>query len=119
MGYRSDVAYIIRFKSYDDRAKYIEHLHSLQDQNIEAALDEVALSLSEPMITFSAEYTKWYDYYDDVKAHLFIYRESKNFNGIYRCVEVGEDGRTEIDALDDYYELEDYVYSVHRLEVNF
>ena len=31
---------------------------------------------------------------------------------------VGEDGMTNCDALDDY-ELEDYVYSVHRLEVNF
>ena len=118
MGYRSDVAYIIKFESDDARAKYIEHLHSLQDQNIEAALDEVALSLSEPMITFSAESVKWYGEFNDVKAHRFIYQESANFGGIYRCIEVGEDGRTDVDALDDY-ELEDYVYSVHRLEVNF
>jgi hypothetical protein len=118
MGYRSDVAYIIRFKSYDDRAKYIEHLHSLKDANIEAALDEVALGLTEPTITFDAESVKWYDGYENVKAHRTIYRESEHFGGIYRCIEVGEDGMTDVDALDDY-ELEDYVYSVHRLEVNF
>jgi hypothetical protein len=118
MGYRSDVAYIIKFKSDDDRSKYIEHLRSMKDSKIESALNEVALSISEPTITFSAESVKWYDAFDDVKAHRTIYRESEHFGGIYRCIEVGEDGMTNCDALDDY-ELEDYVYSVHRLEVNF
>jgi hypothetical protein len=89
----------------------------MENPHIESALDEVALSLSEPTITFSAESVKWYDFFDDVKAHRTIYQESEHFGGIYRCVEVGEDGKTECDQ--SSYELEDYVYSVHRLEVNF
>ena len=118
MGYRSEVAYVVKFKSDDDRSKYIEYLRSMEDKNINDALEEVTLSLSEPTITFSAESVKWYDAFDDVKAHRTIYQESEHFGGIYRCIEVGEDGKTDCDALDDY-ELEDYVYSVHRLEVNF
>ena len=117
MGYRSDVAYIIKFKSDDDRSKYISHLRSMEDKNINDALEEVTLSLSEPTITFSAESVKWYDAFDDVKAHRTIYQESERFGGIYRCIEVGEDGKTECDQ--SSYELEDYVYSVHRIETNF
>lgn len=117
MGYRSEVAYVVKFKSDDDRSKYIEYLRSMEDKNINDALEEISLGTSEPIVTFHFSNLKWYDAFDDVKAHRTIYRESERFGGIYRCIEVGEDGMTNCDQSN--YELENYVYSVHRIETNF
>lgn len=66
MGYRSDVAYTIRFKDVGAMTLFITEA---KDKGLQTALDECDIVQNKLQINFSAESVKWYDSYDDVKAH--------------------------------------------------
>lgn len=119
MGYRSDVAYVIKFKTIEERDAYVTYMSAKNDEHIKQALTEVDFSDKEdPIITFKTEGVKWYD----VEAHRQIYRHAHELGvAAFRFLEVGEDGNEtyeeeEIEGIDDLYA---YVYSIHRIETSF
>jgi len=123
MGYRSDVAYVIKFKTIEERDAYVTYMSAKNDEHIKQALTEVDFSDKEdPIITFKAENVKWYNGYPSVEAHKFIYSHAHELEAAsFRFIAVGEDGKEEyeeeeIEGIDDLYE---YVYSIHRIETSF
>jgi hypothetical protein len=67
MGYRSDVAYTIRFKTEEDYHLFV--LEAKANPEIAGALDECECNDRRFRIDFRAEDTKWYDSYPDVAMH--------------------------------------------------
>ena len=123
MGYRSDVAYVIKFKTIEERDAYVTYMSAKNDEHIKQALTEVDFSNKEdPIITFKAESVKWYNGYPSVEAHKFIYSHAHELEAAsFRFIAVGEDGNEEyeeeeIEGIDGLYE---YVYSIHRIETSF
>lgn len=66
MGYRSDVAYTIRFKDVGAMTLFITEA---KDKGLQIALDECDIVQDKFQINFFGEDIKWYDSYDEVKAH--------------------------------------------------
>jgi hypothetical protein len=122
MGYRSDVAYIIKFKSFDDREAFISLMLSKNDPNIYQAVNETKHDYKEePLITFEADDVKWYPDFPDVQAHEQLYKDAHQyFEADYRFLAIGEDGTETFDEIDNNgFGLYDYIYAVHRLATNF
>jgi hypothetical protein len=75
MGYRSDVAYTIRFVHDDERVAaqtfYTFLAEAKSKPEYSAALDDEALEIDEKRrrINFSAQNIKWYSSYPEVAAH--------------------------------------------------
>ena len=67
MGYRSDVAYTIRFSKTEDYHLFI--LEAKSNPETEGAVDECVLDNEKLRIDFRAENTKWYDSYPEVTMH--------------------------------------------------
>lgn len=120
MGYRSDVAYVVKFKSFQDRDAYVSLQLAKNEERMREAIFECDYEYkSEPLITFEAEDVKWYESYPDVQAHTSIYKDAhKLFDASYRFYAVGEDGKEEVEEEGDGF-LFEYVYSVHKIETNF
>lgn len=120
MGYRSDVAYAVKFKSFQDRDAYV----ALQLAKNDAVMTEVIFECeyeyqSEPLLTFEAADVKWYESYPDVQAHTSIYKDAHElFGASYRFGAIGEDGAEQVEEEGDEYMYE-YVYPIHKLETNF
>jgi hypothetical protein len=115
MGYRSEVAYIIKFKDTEDREAFINLLIVAKDANTTQALKELS-KLEDDKLFFHATDVKWYDSYPDVKAHTQIYLQAVElFEGAgYRYVRIGEELEDiEIEEDGDYDDLWDYT-SVNR-----
>ena len=103
MGYRSDVAYTVRFKSDHDTnntQSFFTFLAEIKcDPLASSALDEVTVLESRQEINFSCESTKWYDSFEEVKAHERIIEiadewcnDPDNNSGIwYTFARVGEE----------------------------
>jgi len=123
MGYRSDVAYVIKFKTIEERDAYVTYMSAKNDEHIKQALTEVDFSDKEdPIITFKTESVKWYDGFDDVEAHRQIYRHAHELEvASFRFLAVGEDGQEEYEEKDmeGIGGLYEYVYAVHRIETIF
>ena len=120
MGYRSDVAYVIKFKSMEQRTAYVASVRLSSDKEKQEALAECKQPEGEPLITYQADNVKWYPDYAEVRAHVRVYQDAhKEFAAIYRFVAVGEDGAENEDYEDDHGELEDMLYASHSLNVNF
>jgi hypothetical protein len=120
MGYRSDVAYVIKFESIEKRDAYVGLVLAKGDECAKA-MEECAYSYKrDPIITFHAEDVKWYDSYADVQAHTENYQEAyKVVGAAYRFLAIGEDGAETFDQEDGAYDLDDYIRAVHYLEVDF
>jgi hypothetical protein len=123
MGYRSDVAYVIRFETPEQRDAFVEVVKHRNDEHWTNAINECETNYEEPIITFETEGVKWYDSYDDVKAHhamldwaVELYKKAS-----WRRVLVGEDGAEEIHESDDdnNYTLWDYLYTSHSINTEF
>ena len=121
MGYRSDVAYVIRFGTVEQRDTFIELVNHRNDKHLKQALTECETNYEQPLITFFIENVKWYPDYPEVKAHdqlmewaVELYEEAG-----YRMVQVGEDGQEEEDQGGDCDDLYDYIYTRHSLEIEF
>lgn len=67
MGYRSDVAYTIRFKKAEDYHLFI--LEAKANPETVGALDECVYDNQKLRIDFNVQSVKWYDSYPDVQMH--------------------------------------------------
>ena len=123
MGYRSDVAYVIKFDDIQTRDAYVTLMLGNDNPHVRQAITECDYDNErDPVITFKYEDVKWYDTYDDVQAHTFIFRNAHELRmGSYRFLGVGEDGAEDFDeeTLHDGHELYDYIYARHILETSF
>lgn len=125
MGYRSDVAYVIKFDDIETRDNFVTLMLAKNDKHITQALDECEYRYQDdPIITFEESDIKWYDTYDEVIAHrtlmksaVEIYGEEKG--GRYRFIGVGEDGAEEFDEDDNEGDLYDYITTVHQVRTDF
>lgn len=120
MGYRSDVAYVVKFKSFQDRDAYVALQLAKNEEVMKEAIFECEYDYkSEPLLTFEAEDVKWYDSYSDVQAHTSIYKDAHTlFGASYRFGSIGEDGAEQVEEEGDEYMYE-YVYPVHKLHTDF
>lgn len=121
MGYRSDVAYIIKFKSFGDREAFISLMLAKNNCDITQAVNETKHDYKEePLITFEVDDVKWYPDFSDVQAHEYLYKQAHElFEADYRFLAIGEDGAETFDEMDNNGGMYDYIYAVHRVETNF
>ena len=80
MGYRSEVAYVIRFKNAEQRQAFINLQRAKADSHINEALDEL-VEVEDWGLGYHAEYVKWYSDYPDVKAHETLMKDSIDLFG--------------------------------------
>ena len=66
MGYRSTIAYTIRFKEV---GKMVIFMTEAKSKGLQQALDECEINEDKFQINFYAENVKWYDSYPDVIVH--------------------------------------------------
>ena len=122
MGYRSNVAYAIRFENTDQRDTFVELVKHRRDDALTEAINDCETRYEAPIITYYAEDIKWYESFDYVVAHKVIMEWVVELykNSGYRIVEVGEDGVETVDeGGDDTTELHEYIYSSHEVHTDF
>lgn len=125
MGYRSDVAYVIKFNDIETRDNFVTLMLAKNDKWITQALDECQYGYDDdPIITFEETSIKWYDTYDEVKAHRALMRQAVEIygeekGGRYRFIGVGEDGAEDFDESDDEGDLYEYITTVHAVQTSF
>lgn len=123
MGYRSDVAYVIKFDDIQTRDAYVTLMLAHDDPLVRQAIEECEYNDSrDPVITFRQDGVKWYPDYADVRAHNFVYTNAHELGmGSYRFIGLGEDGAETFEAEDlhDGHDLYDYVTTRHELVTNF
>ena len=124
MGYRSDVAYVIKFDDIETRDNFVTLMLAKNEPQTTQALSECEYGYTDdPIITFQETDLKWYDSFDDVKAHRALMREAveiyKEKGGRFRFVSVGEDGAEEFDEDDDDGDLWDYINTRHEINTAF
>lgn len=123
MGYRSDVAYIIKFDTIEHRDNFITLMHAKNDPHTNTALTEVQYKYStQEIITFYQEGWKWYESYPEVQAHHALMRDAEElFGAEWRFVRVGEDVN-DIETLqssENNYDLWEYVDPVQSIRADF
>lgn len=121
MGYRSDVAYVIKFESFEKRNEFVALMLAKNNGDITQAIGEVKHDYKDnPIITFECTDVKWYPDYADVQAHERLYKDAHElFEADYRFLAIGEDGAETFDVSDNNGGMYDYIYAVHRLATNF
>ncbi len=123
MGYRSDVAYVIKFDDIQTRDAYVTLMLAHGDPEVRIAIEECEYdNTRDPVITFRADGVKWYPSYPDVMAHKFIYNNAYELEmGSYRVLTLGEDGDEdcESECIHDGHDLYDYISTRHTLETSF
>jgi len=121
MGYRSDVAYVIKFKDNAQRDAFVTLMLAKNDTNLTQAIEETGHEQTDdPIITFKQNDVKWYESYPDVQAHHTLMDEAVElYEAIYRFIALGEDGQEDYRANDDNGDLYDYVSTVHELHTSF
>ncbi len=122
MGYRSDVAYVIKFDSIEKRDAFVSLMLAKNEQAVTEALECVAHdNKADPIITFYQQGWKWYDGYEDVQAHHRLMEDAAElFGAEWRFVRIGEDAN-DID-IQDYghdYDLWEYVDPVTTIRTSF
>ena len=120
MGYRSDVAYVIRFDNAEQRDTFVELVKHRND-NLSTAITECETNYEQPIITFDQSDVKWYESFDDVRAHhAMLDWAVELYKGAgYRIVQVGEDGAEEINEGGESDDLWDYIYTSHSINTEF
>jgi hypothetical protein len=124
MGYRSDVAYVIKFDDIETRDNFVTLMLAKNDAQLTQAIKECEYGYTDdPIITFEQESVKWYDSFDDVKAHRQLMHDAVEIygkkGGRYRFVGVGEDGAEDFDEDDDDGDLYDYITTRHEINTAF
>jgi hypothetical protein len=123
MGYRSDVAYVIKFDDIQTRDAYVTLMLANEDKLVREAIEECDYdNPRDPIITFRADDVKWYPDYGDGKSHTYIYQTAHELEmGSYRFIALGEDGTETFDAdeIHDGHDLYDYITTRHVLDTNF
>lgn len=122
MGYRSHVAFIIKFKSTQDRdALWMLFANSDSEGKREIA-QAVLHEYAEPFITYEHPDIKWYEGYGFVDAaNEMMSQAVELFNACWRFVSVGEDNNDneERDDGENADELWDYINLVRSVETDF
>lgn len=121
MGYRSDVGYVIRFKDIDTMKRFVA-VHAINEHTREALEDcKVCIGPSSPCppeLHFDANCVKWYESFDDVKAHEslldFLDDNGSEYGAGYKFVRIGE----EIDDIEQRYGGDDEYIPWDALFVN-
>ena len=76
MGYRSDVAYTIRFvddhDTNNEQSFYTFLAEAKSNPQCQIALSEVEVSADKQMFFFTATDVKWYESYPDVMSHMAL-----------------------------------------------
>jgi hypothetical protein len=121
MGYRSDVAYVIRFKTAEQRDTFVELVKHRNDEDLTQALIECETEYEEPIITFEVGDVKWYDDYKDVRAHNALMNWAVELypDAGFRIVQIGEDGQEQADEGGNDDDLYDYIYTSHSINTEF
>lgn len=115
MGYRSEVAYVLRFDNKADMDAFTALQLAKQDEHINDALKELQLIQStslERILYFYAENVKWYGDYPDVASHEKLLRQAIEMfdTAGYRFIRIGENyDDVEIKDEGDYDGLWDYI----------
>ena len=120
MGYRSDVAYVIRFATEEQRDTFVELVKHRNDDWTQAIL-ECETEYEAPFITFRADDVKWYEDYADVRAHHEMMEWSVELypEAGWRIIQLGEDGQEELTQGGECDDLWDYLYTSHALNTEF
>ena len=87
MGYRSDVAYAIRFKNKEHRIRFM----AAQAVDVWIKLEDFSL-IDDETVLLSYEHVKWYPEYEDVIAHTRLLDEAKEQDCGWEFCRVGEEG---------------------------
>ena len=124
MGYRSDVAYVIKFDDIETRDNCVTLMLAKNEPIVTQAINECEYGYKNcPIITFEQESVKWYRDFEDVKAHHALMRDAVEIygkkGGRYRIVTVGEDGAEECNEDDDEGDLWDYITTTHAVNTSF
>ena len=132
MGYRSEVAYVIRFKDKEQRQTFINLQRAKADKHINEALDEM-VEVEDNMLGYHAEHVKWYDDYPEVKAHETLMKDTIALFGDenpdtpdydqqagYKFIRLGEEQEDNIDEEGgNSEELYNYVDWYRAVNVSF
>lgn len=131
MGYRSEVAYVIRFKDKEMRELFVSIQRAKADQHINTALDEL-VEVEDNMLGYHADHVKWYDTYEDVKAHETLMKDTiaifandetipdYNSQAGYKFIRLGEEVEDNIDEEEgNSEELYDYVDWYRGTNISF
>jgi len=116
MGYRSEVAYVIKFKDKTDLDTFIGVQLTKADKDITEALKEltqIETTQTEQYLFFYACDVKWYDDYPDVKVHHKFMEEAVDMFDeacwlFLRCGEQADDIQEESDG-EDGWDLSDFI----------
>jgi hypothetical protein len=131
MGYRSEVAYILRFKNAEQKQTFINLQRAKADPHINEALSEL-VEVEDWGLGYHADHVKWYDGYEDVKAHETLMKDTieifANDETIpdyqdqagYRFVRLGEEAQDNIDEeAGNSEELYEYVDWTRQINTSF
>ena len=120
MGYRSDVAYVIRFNTTEQRDTFVQLVKHRNDDWTHAIL-ECETEYEDPIITFDVQDVKWYSDFPDVKAHhaLLDWAVELYPDAGWRIIQLGEDGQEECNQGGECDDLWDYLYTSHSLNTEF
>ena len=124
MGYRSDVAYIIKFNDIETRDNFVTLMLAKNEPQITQAINECEYGYTDdPIITFKETDLKWYDSFEDVQAHQRLMKDAveiyQHKGGRFRFIAVGEDGAEDFDEDDCENDLYEYITTVHELQTGF
>ena len=130
MGYRSEVAYVIRFKDKEMRDLFVSVQRAKADPHINEALNEL-IEVEDNMLAYHADHVKWYDDYPDVKAHETLMKDTEKLFGDeystdyneqagYKFVRLGEEQEdNEDEEGGNSEELYEYVDWSRQINVSF
>jgi hypothetical protein len=81
MGYRSDVAYTIRFvddhDTNNDQSFYTFLMEAKANPKCQIALAEVEIDHKKQAFYYSANDVKWYESYPDVDSHMALFAQAR------------------------------------------
>ena len=84
MGYRSDVAYTIRFTDDHDtnneQSFYTFLLEAKANPKCQIAIAEVEIDHKKQEFNFTANDVKWYDNYPDVMSHMALVKQAEDWS---------------------------------------
>lgn len=127
MGYRSEVAYQIRFDDTQTMGLFIQHVMGSEDEHMITALKECEVDFKTYSINFHSYDVKWYDSYEDVQGHTRLYmlpdKEDTPFfeKCDYKFIRVGEEQGDIDEEYSNHADLDvhDGFYTTTSIEIPF
>jgi hypothetical protein len=124
MGYRSDVAYVIKFKNISDRDSFVTLMLARNDPVLTEAVNETLHRSEDPVICAEFVDVRWRSDYPDVAVHLKMLAEASDlYDAGYRFCRVGEnmDDVEETVHSPESWDCDtyDYVYVVRKVGTAF